>query len=382
MQRLVISLAKIIKFNYEARQALERGVDILADAVKVTLGPRGRNVVLDRGYGAPLITNDGVTIAREIELDDPSENLGAELIKQVAIKANDVAGDGTTTATVLAQSLIKEGSKMIQAGANPVFIRRGIEKAAKVAVDKLKERSVAIKGNNEIEQVASISAADETIGKLISEAMEKVGTDGVITVEEARSLETSLEIVEGMQFDNGYLSPYFVTDSDRMYVELENPYILLTSRKISSMKEIIGILEKIAEQSKSLLIIADDVDGEALSTLVLNKIGGALNVVAVKAPAFGDRRLAILEDIAILTGGIVLSEEKGMKLEEADIDDLGMARRIKITKDKSIIVDGMGNNEERLERINQIKEQIKEIKSEYDREKLQERQENENRRCS
>ena len=373
MQRLVISLAKIIKFNYEARQALERGVDILADAVKVTLGPRGRNVVLDRGYGAPLITNDGVTIAREIELDDPSENLGAELIKQVAIKANDVAGDGTTTATVLAQSLIKEGSKMIQAGANPVFIRRGIEKAAKVAVDKLKERSVAIKGNNEIEQVASISAADETIGKLISEAMEKVGTDGVITVEEARSLETSLEIVEGMQFDNGYLSPYFVTDSDRMYVELENPYILLTSRKISSMKEIIGILEKIAEQSKSLLIIADDVDGEALSTLVLNKIRGALNVVAVKAPAFGDRRLAILEDIAILTGGIVLSEEKGMKLEEADIDDLGMARRIKITKDKSIIVDGMGNNEERLERINQIKEQIKETKSEYDREKLQER---------
>lgn len=373
MQRLVISLAKIIKFNYEARQALERGVDILADAVKVTLGPRGRNVVLDRGYGAPLITNDGVTIAREIELDDPSENLGAELIKQVAIKANDVAGDGTTTATVLAQSLIKEGSKMIQAGANPVFIRRGIEKSAKVAVDKLKERSVAIKGNNEIEQVASISAADETIGKLISEAMEKVGTDGVITVEEARSLETSLEIVEGMQFDNGYLSPYFVTDSDRMYVELENPYILLTSRKISSMKEIIGILEKIAEQSKSLLIIADDVDGEALSTLVLNKIRGALNVVAVKAPAFGDRRLAILEDIAILTGGIVLSEEKGMKLEEADIDDLGMARRIKITKDKSIIVDGMGNNEERLERINQIKEQIKETKSEYDREKLQER---------
>ena len=366
-------MSKIIKFNYEARQALERGVDILADAVKVTLGPRGRNVVLDRGYGAPLITNDGVTIAREIELDDPSENLGAELIKQVAIKANDVAGDGTTTATVLAQSLIKEGSKMIQAGSNPVFIRRGIEKASKFAVEKLKERSVAIKGNNEIEQVASISAADETIGKLISEAMEKVGTDGVITVEEARSLETSLDIVEGMQFDNGYLSPYFVTDSDRMYVELENPYILLTSRKITSMKEIIGILEKIAEQSKSLLIIADDVDGEALSTLVLNKIRGALNVVAVKAPAFGDRRLAILEDIAILTGAVVLSEEKAMKLENADLDDLGMARRVKVTKDKSIIVDGMGNNDERLERINQIKEQIKETKSEYDREKLQER---------
>ncbi|WP_064612244.1 chaperonin GroEL [Streptobacillus moniliformis] len=366
-------MSKIIKFNEEARLALQKGVDILADAVKITLGPRGRNVVLDRGYGAPLITNDGVTIAKEIELEDYTENLGAELMKEVAIKANDVAGDGTTTATVLAQSLIKEGFKMIQAGANPVFIRRGIEKTSKLAIEKLKERSVTIKNNNEIEQVASISAADENIGKLIASAMKTVGENGVITVEEAKSLETSMEVVEGMQFDNGYLSPYMVTDTERMSVELENPYILLTSRKINSMKEILGLLEKVVESSKPLLIIADDIEGEALSTLVLNKIRGALNVVVVKAPAFGDRRLAMLEDIAILTGAIVISEEKAMKLEEADLDDLGMARRVKVTKDKTIIVDGMGNELERKERIIQIKGQIEESKSEYDKEKLQER---------
>ncbi|NYV27218.1 chaperonin GroEL [Streptobacillus felis] len=366
-------MSKIIKFNEEARLALQKGVDVLADAVKITLGPRGRNVVLDRGYGAPLITNDGVTIAKEIELEDYTENLGAQLMKEVAIKANDVAGDGTTTATVLAQSLIKEGSKMIQAGANPVFIRRGIEKATKLAIEKLRERSVSIKNNSEIEQVASISAADETVGKLIADAMKIVGDNGVITVEEARSLDTTMEVVEGMQFDNGYLSPYMVTDTERMTVELENPYILLTSRKINSMKEILGLLEKVVESSRPLLIIADDIEGEALSTLVLNKIRGALNVVVVKAPAFGDRRLAMLEDIAILTGAIVISEEKAMKLEEADIDDLGSSRKIKVTKDKTIIVDGLGNTLEREERITQIKGQILETKSDYDREKLQER---------
>lgn len=366
-------MSKVIKFNDDARKALENGVNILADAVKITLGPRGRNVVLDRGYGAPLITNDGVTIAKEIELDDPSENLGAELIKQVAIKANDVAGDGTTTATVIAQSLIKEGSKMIQAGSNPVFIRRGIENATRVAIEKLKERSVAIKDNSEIEQVASISAADKTIGKLIADAMKVVGENGVITVEEARSLDTSMEIVEGMKFENGYLSPYMVTDSDRMSAELENPYILITSKKISSMKEIIGILEKVVENSRPLLIIAEDIEGEALSTLVLNKIRGTLNVVAVKAPAFGDRRVAMLEDIAILTGAIVMSEEKGLKLEDTDLDDLGSARRVRVTKESTVIVDGKGNSDERLERINQIKSQIEETKSQYDKEKLQER---------
>lgn len=366
-------MSKIIKFNQEARDAIEKGVNILADAVKITLGPRGRNVVLDRAYGGPIITNDGVTIAKEIDLEDESENLGAQLIKEVAIKANDVAGDGTTTATVIAQSLINEGSKEIKKGANPVFIKRGIEKSVRKAIEELKEMSVVIKNNYEIEQVANISSADIQIGSLIAKAMDKVGENGVITVEEAKSLETSMSIVEGLEFDSGYLSPYMVTNSDRMIIELENPYILITSKKINTMKEIIAILEKVVEESRSLLIITEDIESEALSTLVLNKVRGAINVAAVKAPAFGDRRLAMLEDIAILTGAVVISEEKAMKLENVDIDDLGSAKKVKISKDKTIIIDGFGYENEKEDRINQIKHQIIETKSEYDKEKLQER---------
>ena len=366
-------MAKLIKFNEEARKKLEKGMNTLADAVKITLGPKGRNVILEKSYGSPLITNDGVSIAREIELEDPFENLGAKLIKEVATKANDVAGDGTTTATILAQNIVKEGLKIVSAGANPIFIKKGIDKAAKEVVRNLKIKAKKVQSNEEIEQVASISAGDEEIGKLIAEAMEKVGETGVITVEEAKSLETSLEVVEGMQFDKGYVSPHMVTDPVRMEAELENPYVLITDKKISSMKDILPLLEKIVQESKPLLIIADDLEGEALTTLVINNLRGTLNVVAVKAPAFGDRRKAILEDIAVLTGGKVVSEEMGMKLEEAGIEVLGTAKKIKITKDSTTIVDGGGEAETISERIERIKAQISESTSSYDIEKLQER---------
>ena len=366
-------MAKLIKFNEEARKKLEKGVNTLADAVKITLGPKGRNVILEKSYGSPLITNDGVSIAREIELEDPFENLGAKLIKEVATKANDVAGDGTTTATILAQNIVKEGLKIVSAGANPIFIKKGIDKAAKEVVRNLKIKAKKVQSNEEIEQVASISAGDEEIGKLIAEAMEKVGETGVITVEEAKSLETSLEVVEGMQFDKGYVSPHMVTDPVRMEAELENPYVLITDKKISSMKDILPLLEKIVQESKPLLIIADDLEGEALTTLVINNLRGTLNVVAVKAPAFGDRRKAILEDIAVLTGGKVVSEEMGMKLEEAGIEVLGTAKKIKITKDSTTIVDGGGEAQAISERIERIKAQISESTSSYDIEKLQER---------
>ena len=366
-------MAKLIKFDEEARKKLEKGVNTLADAVKITLGPKGRNVILEKSYGSPLITNDGVSIAREIELEDPFENLGAKLIKEVATKANDVAGDGTTTATILAQNIVKEGLKVVSAGANPIFIKKGIDKAAKEVVRNLKIKAKKVQSNEEIEQVASISAGDEEIGKLIAEAMEKVGETGVITVEEAKSLETSLEVVEGMQFDKGYVSPHMVTDPVRMEAELENPYVLITDKKISSMKDILPLLEKIVQESKPLLIIADDLEGEALTTLVINNLRGTLNVVAVKAPAFGDRRKAILEDIAVLTGGKVVSEEMGMKLEEAGIEVLGTAKKIKITKDSTTIVDGGGEAEAISERIERIKAQISESTSSYDIEKLQER---------
>lgn len=366
-------MGKIIKFNEEARKSLEVGVDTLADAVKITLGPKGRNVVLDRGFGAPMITNDGVTIAKEIELSDPIENLGAQIVKEVATKSNDVAGDGTTTATVLAQALIKEGLKMVSAGANPVFIRRGMEQASKKVIEELSKKAKKVEANEEIAQVGAISAGDKEIGKLIAQAMEKVGEEGVITVEEARSLDTTLEVVEGMQFDNGYLSPYMVSDSERMVVEMDNPYILITDKKISNMKELLPILEKTVETSRPMLIIAEDVEGEALATLVVNKLRGTLNVAAVKAPAFGDRRKAMLQDIAILTGGEVISEEKGIKLEEADIALLGQAKKVRITKDNTVIVDGMGDKAEISARVGQIKNAISETSSDYDREKLQER---------
>ena len=366
-------MAKLIKFDEEARKKLEKGVNTLADAVKITLGPKGRNVILEKSYGSPLITNDGVSIAREIELEDPFENLGAKLIKEVATKANDVAGDGTTTATILAQNIVKEGLKVVSAGANPIFIKKGIDKAAKEVVRNLKIKAKKVQSNEEIEQVASISAGDEEIGKLIAEAMAKVGETGVITVEEAKSLETTLEVVEGMQFDKGYVSPHMVTDPVRMEAELENPYVLITDKKISSMKDILPLLEKIVQESKPLLIIADDLEGEALTTLVINNLRGTLNVVAVKAPAFGDRRKAILEDIAVLTGGKVVSEEMGMKLEEAGFEVLGTAKKIKITKDSTTIVDGGGEAQAISERIERIKAQISESTSSYDAEKLQER---------
>ena len=366
-------MAKIIKFNEEARKALERGVDALADTVKITLGPRGRNVVLDKGYGLPTITNDGVTIAKEIELSDQFENLGAQIVKEVATKSNDVAGDGTTTAIVLAQALIKEGLKMVASGANPVFIRKGMEKASKRVVEELVKRAKKINNNSEIAQVASISAADEEIGALIAQAMEKVGENGVITVEEAKSLDTTLEVVEGMQFDNGYLSPYMVSDAERMVSELDSPFILITDKKVASMKELLPVLEKTVETGRPMLIIAEDVEGEALATLVVNKLRRTLNVVAVKAPAFGDRRKAMLEDIAILTGGEVISEEKGIKLENADIAFLGQAKKVKVTKDHTVIVGGFGESSAIKARVNQIQVQAQETTSDYDKEKLQER---------
>ena len=366
-------MAKIIKFNEEARKALERGVDALADTVKITLGPRGRNVVLDKGYGLPTITNDGVTIAKEIELSDQFENLGAQIVKEVATKSNDVAGDGTTTAIVLAQALIKEGLKMVAAGANPMFIRKGMEKASRKVVEELVKRAKKINNNSEIAQVASISAADEEIGSLIAQAMEKVGENGVITVEEAKSLDTTLEVVEGMQFDNGYLSPYMVSDAERMVSELDNPFILITDKKVASMKELLPVLEKTVETGRPLVIIAEDVEGEALATLVVNKLRGTLNVVAVKAPAFGDRRKAMLEDIAVLTGGEVISEEKGIKLENADIAFLGQAKKVKVTKDHTVIVDGAGESSTIKARVSQLLAQVQETTSDYDKEKLQER---------
>ena len=366
-------MGKIIKFNEDARKSLEVGVDTLADAVKITLGPKGRNVVLDRGFGAPMITNDGVTIAKEIELKDPIENLGAQIVKEVATKSNDVAGDGTTTATVLAQALIKEGLKMVVSGANPVFIRRGMEAASKKVIEELTKRAKKVESNEEIAQVGAISAGDVEIGQLIAQAMEKVGESGVITVEEARSLDTTLEVVEGMQFDNGYLSPYMVSDSERMVVEMDNPFILITDKKIANMKELLPVLEKTVETGRPMLIIAEDVEGEALATLVVNKLRGTLNVAAVKAPAFGDRRKAMLQDIAILTGGEVISEEKGIKLENTDINLLGQAKKVRITKDNTVIVDGLGAKEEIQARVGQIKNAIAETTSDYDKEKLQER---------
>ena len=359
-------MGKIIRFDEAARKSLEVGVDTLADAVKVTLGPKGRNVILDRGYGAPLITNDGVTIAREIELNDPIENLGAQIVKEVATKSNDVAGDGTTTATVLAQALIKEGLKMVASGANPVFIRKGMEKASKKVIEELVKRAKKIESNAEIAQVGSISAGDKEIGDLIAQAMEKVGESGVITVEEAKSLDTTLEVVEGMQFDNGYLSPYMVSDTERMVVELDNPFILITDKKISNMKELLPTLEKTIEFGRPMLIIAEDVEGEALATLVVNKLRGTLNVAAVKAPAFGDRRKAMLQDIAILTGGEVISEEKGMKIETTELNSLGQAKKVRISKDTTVIVDGLGEKVEIENRKTQLKHAISETTYDYD----------------
>lgn len=365
--------AKQILFAEDARHALERGVNTLADAVKVTLGPKGRNVVLEKKYGSPTITNDGVTIAKEIELQDPFENMGAQLAKEVATKTNDIAGDGTTTATLLAQAMVREGLKNVAAGANPMVLKRGIEKAVQVVVEEIKKVSKSVDDKAGITHVAAISAADEEIGKLIADAMEKVGKDGVITVEESQTMGTNLEVVEGMQFDRGYVSAYMVTDSERMEAVLDDPYILLTDKKISLIKDLLPILEKIIQLGKPLVIIAEDVEGEALSTLVVNKLRGVLNVVAVKAPGFGDRRKAMLSDIAIVTGGQVISEEVGMTLENATVELLGQARQVKITKEETTIVDGKGSSQEIKNRINQIKLQIEETTSDYDREKLQER---------
>ncbi|HHV71348.1 MAG TPA: chaperonin GroEL [Clostridia bacterium] len=366
-------MAKQLLFNEDARRALERGVNALAEAVKVTLGPKGRNVVLDKKFGTPLITNDGVTIAKEIELEDPFENMGAQLVKEVATKTQDVAGDGTTTATVLAQAIIREGLKNVTAGANPMILKRGIEKAVNVAVKEIKAMSIPVKDKSHIAQVASISADDPKIGELIAEAMEKVGKDGVITVEESQSMETELDVVEGMEFDRGYISAYMVTDTEKMEAVLDEPHILITDKKISSINDLLPILEKVVQTGKPLLLIAEDVEGEALATLVVNKIRGTFSCVAVKAPGFGDRRKAMLEDIAILTGGQVVSEELGVKLENAELHMLGSARQVRVSKEKTIIVDGKGNPDEIQKRITQIRNQIEETTSEFDKEKLQER---------
>jgi chaperonin GroEL len=366
--------AKIITFDVEARAALKRGVDQLANAVKVTLGPKGRNVVIDKKFGAPLVTKDGVTVAKEIELEDPIENLGASMVREVASKTSDLAGDGTTTATVLAQAIFREGLKNVTAGANPMDLKRGIDMAVAAITEKLKEISREVESKKEIAQVGTISANnDPTIGELIAEAMEKVGKDGVITVEEAKGTETSMETVEGMQFDRGYLSPYFITDADSMEAILDNPYILIHDKKISSIKDLLPVLEKVSQAGRSLLIIAEDVEGEALATLVVNKLRGTLRVAAVKAPGFGDRRKAMLEDIAILTGGTVISEEKGFKLENATLAYLGTATRVIVDKDNTTIVEGAGKQEDIKKRINEIKIQIDKTTSDYDREKLQER---------
>lgn len=366
-------MAKIIKFGEEARQSLLKGINVLADAVKVTLGPKGRNVVLDKKFGSPTITNDGVTIAKEIELEDPFENMGAELVKEVASKTNDVAGDGTTTATVLAQSIMKEGLKNITAGANPLHIKKGIEKAVDAVVNEIKRVAQKVNTKEEIAQIAAISANDKEIGNLIAEAMEKVGKDGVITVEEAKSMETTLEVVEGMQFDRGYVSPYFVTDPERMEAVLEDAYLLITDKKLSSMQDLLPVLEKIAQTGRPFVIIADEVEGEALATLVVNRLRGTLKCTAVKAPGFGDRRKEMLEDIAVLTGGQVISEDIGIKMDKADLTMVGKAKRVTVDKENTTIVGGEGDKKAIEKRISQIRKQIEESTSDYDKEKLQER---------
>ena len=366
-------MAKQIKYGEDARKALQTGIDALADTVKITLGPKGRNVVLDKKFGAPLITNDGVTIAKEIELEDPFENMGAQLVREVSVKTNDVAGDGTTTATLLAQAIVHEGLKNVAAGANPMVLKKGIEMATEAAVQSLAAQSKPIEGKNEIAQVAAISSSDVTVGQLIADAMEKVGKDGVITVEESKTKKTELSIVEGMQFDRGYASSYMCTDMEKMEAVLDNPLILITDKKISNIQEIIGLLEQVVQQGKKLLIIAEDVEGEALATLVLNKLRGTFTCVAVKAPGFGDRRKAMLQDIAILTGGQVITEELGLELKEATIDMLGSARQVKIDKENTVIVEGAGDSDEIKARIASIRSQIEDTTSDYDREKLQER---------
>ena len=366
-------MSKEIKFGEDARKKMLNGVNILADTVKVTLGPKGRNVVLDKSFGAPLITNDGVTIAKEIELEDPYENVGARLVKEVATKTNDIAGDGTTTATVLAQAIMKEGVKNVAAGGDPMSIKRGIDKAVEVAVEGLKEISSEINGKEDIARVASISANNKEIGELIADSMEKVSKDGVITIEESKTATTGVNVVEGMQFDKGYISPYFITDTEKMETIMENPYILITDKKISNIQEILPLLESLMQQSGKLVIIADDIEGEALSTLVLNKLRGVINVVAVKAPGFGDKRKEMLQDIAILTGGEVITSDLGLELKDVTIDQLGSAKQVKVQKENTIIVDGSGNKEEIAARVKQIRAQLEETKSEYDKEKLQER---------
>nr|BAA09494.1 GroEL [Bacillus sp.] [Bacillus sp. (in: firmicutes)] len=366
-------MAKDIKFSEDARRSMLRGVDKLADAVKVTLGPKGRNVVLEKKFGSPLITNDGVTIAKEIELEDAFENMGAKLVAEVASKTNDIAGDGTTTATVLAQAMIREGLKNVTSGANPMVIRKGIEKATQVAVEELSKISKPIEGKDSIAQVAAISSADDEVGKIIAEAMERVGNDGVITIEESKGFSTELEVVEGMQFDRGYASPYMVTDSDKMEAVLDNPYVLITDKKISNIQEVLPVLEQVVQQGKPILIIAEDVEGEALATLVVNKLRGTFNAVAVKAPGFGDRRKAMLEDIAILTGGEVITEDLGLDLKSANITQLGRASKVVVTKENTTIVEGAGESDKIAARVNQIKAQIEETTSDFDKEKLQER---------
>ena len=366
-------MAKELKYGSEARKALEAGVDKLADTVRVTLGPKGRNVVLDKSFGAPLITNDGVTIAKEIELEDAFENMGAQLVKEVATKTNDVAGDGTTTATVLAQAMIKEGMKNLEAGANPIILRKGMKKATDKAVEALAAMSQKVDGKNHIAKVAAISAGDEEVGNLVADAMEKVSNDGVITIEESKTMMTELDLVEGMQFDRGYISAYMATDMDKMEAVLDDPYILITDKKLGNIQELLPILEQIVQSGKKLLIIAEDVEGEALTTLIVNKLRGTFNVVAVKAPGYGDRRKAMLEDIAILTGGQVISDELGLDLKEATLDMLGRAKSVKVQKENTVIVDGEGDKEAINARINQIKGQIEETTSDFDREKLQER---------
>ncbi|MBQ7371882.1 MAG: chaperonin GroEL [Blautia sp.] len=366
-------MAKEIKFGAEARAALESGVNQLANTVRVTLGPKGRNVVLDKPYGAPLITNDGVTIAKEIELEDGFENMGAQLIKEVASKTNDVAGDGTTTATVLAQAMVNEGMKNLAAGANPIILRKGMKKATDAAVAAIQEMSQKVNGKSQIANVAAISASDETVGELVADAMEKVSNDGVITVEESKTMHTELDLVEGMQFDRGYISAYMATDMDKMEATLEDPVILITDKKISNIQEVLPLLEQVVQSGKKLLIIAEDVEGEALTTLILNKLRGTFSVVAVKAPGYGDRRKEMLRDIAILTGGTVISDEVGLDLKEATLDQLGQAKSVKVTKENTVIVDGLGDKNEIASRVAQIRSQIEETKSEFDKEKLQER---------
>ena len=366
-------MAKIICYGEEARKALEKGVDQLADTVKITLGPKGRNVVLDKKFGAPLITNDGVTIAKEIELEDPFENMGAQLVKEVSTKTNDVAGDGTTTATLLAQAMIHEGLKNLAAGANPIVVKKGMAKAVEAAVAEVKKQAKTVDGSKDIARVGAVSSGDEEIGKLIADAMEKVSSDGVITIEESKTAETYSEVVEGMQFDRGYITPYMATDMEKMEANLDDPYILITDKKISVIADILPILEQIVQSGKKLLIIAEDVEGEALSTLIVNRLRGTLNVVCVKAPGFGDRRKEMLQDIAILTGGTVISSDVGLELKEATLDQLGQARQVKVTKENTTIVNGAGSSEEIKARIGQIKSQIEVTTSDYDKEKLQER---------